>query len=59
MADTLAQAEQHGLDVTFVPTWYDVDDKDDLTRLIAELRQADSDAPAPRTKAFLIRLGLL
>jgi uncharacterized protein len=59
MADTLAQAEKHSLNVTFVPTWHDVDDKDDLFRLVTELRQSDSDSHAPRTKTILTRLGLL
>ena len=59
MADTLAQAQKHGLNVTLVPPWHDVDDKDDLFRLVAELRQSDSDSQAPRTKTILTRLGLL
>lgn len=59
MADTRAQAKQHGLHVTFVPPWYDVDNKDDLERLVAELRQPNSAARASKTKACLTRLGLL
>ncbi len=57
MADTLAQAEKHRLSVTFVPSWHDVDDKEDLARLVVELRHPDSAAHAPRTKTFLTRLG--
>jgi glycosyltransferase A (GT-A) superfamily protein (DUF2064 family) len=59
MTETLAQAQKRDLNVAFVPTWCDVDDKDDLSRLVTELRQSDSDAQAPRTKRFLTRLGLL
>ena len=58
MAETLAQAQKHGLNVALVPTWYDVDDKDDLARLVAELSQPDGHVHAPRTKAFLTQLGL-
>lgn len=57
MADTRAQAERHGLALSFVPPWHDVDDKDDLARLATELRHPDSAAHAPRTKVFLTRLG--
>jgi rSAM/selenodomain-associated transferase 1 len=59
MAETLAQAQKHKLNIALIPSWYDVDDKDDLLRLVAELRQSNSDTQAPRTKAFLTRLGLL
>ena len=59
MAETLAQAQRHGLDVALVPPWHDVDDKDDLARLVVELRQPDGDTRAPRTSAFLTQLGLL
>lgn len=59
MAETLAQAQKHNLNIALIPSWHDVDDKDDLARLVIELRQSDSDTQAPRTKAFLTRLGLL
>ena len=59
MAETLAQAHKHNLNIALIPSWYDVDDKVDLARLVIELRQSDSDTHAPRTKAFLTRLGLL
>ena len=58
MADTLAQAEKHGLNVTFVPPWHDVDDKDDLARLVAELSRPDGHLHAPRTSAFLTQMDL-
>jgi uncharacterized protein len=59
MAETSAQARKHNLNVALVPSWHDVDDKDDLSRLIVELSQPNSDTHALRTKAFLTRLGLL
>jgi len=59
MAETLAQAHKHNLNVALIPSWYDVDDKDDLARLVIELRQSDSATQVPRTKAFLTRLGFL
>jgi uncharacterized protein len=58
MAETSAQARKHDLNITFVPSWHDVDDKDDLSRLVIELRH-NSNTHAPRTKACLVRLGLL
>jgi rSAM/selenodomain-associated transferase 1 len=59
MAETLAQAQKHNLNVALIPSWYDVDDKADLARHVIELRQSDSDTQAPRTKTILTRLGLL
>lgn len=59
MADTLAQAQQHNLNLALVSSWYDVDDQDDLAHLVSALRQPDSDTDTPRTEAFLTRLGLL
>jgi rSAM/selenodomain-associated transferase 1 len=59
MAETFAQAQKHKLNIALLPSWYDVDDKDDLARLVIELRQSDSHTQAPTTKAFLTRLGLL
>lgn len=58
MAETLAQAQKHGLNVALVPSWHDVDDKDDLARLVAALSQPDGHTHAPRTKALLTQLGL-
>jgi uncharacterized protein len=59
MAATLAQAQQHDLNVALVPAWHDVDDKDELARLVVELNQPDRHVRAPRTKVFLTRLGLV
>jgi len=59
MAETSAQARKHNLNVALVPSWHDVDNKDDLSLLVIELRQPNSDTHVPRTKAFLVRLGLL
>jgi rSAM/selenodomain-associated transferase 1 len=58
MAETLAQARQHGLNVALVPSWHDVDDKDDLSRLVSELRQPDEYTHAPRTRTYLTQIGL-
>jgi rSAM/selenodomain-associated transferase 1 len=58
-AETLAQAQLAGLQVAQVPVWYDVDEKDDLQKLIAELTPRGNMARAPRTRAVLERLGLL
>ena len=59
MTETSAQARKYNLNVTLVSSWYDVDDKDDLSRLIIELRQLNNDRHALRTTACLARLGLL
>ena len=50
--DTLALAEQLGLQVALLPTWYDVDTVAELDRLRAELRDAPPHA-ARYTRAFL------
>ena len=50
--DTLVQAEQLGLQVTLLPTWYDVDTVAELDRLRAELNHA-SPHTARHTRAFL------
>lgn len=36
-ADTIALAEQEGLRVSLLPSWYDVDDADSLVRLMKEI----------------------
>ena len=36
-ADTLALAREEGLEVALLPTWYDVDDAQSLSRLVGEL----------------------
>lgn len=50
-ADTLALAEEEGLQVELLPTWYDVDDADALARLTTELIQIPLDV-ASHTRAF-------
>jgi rSAM/selenodomain-associated transferase 1 len=52
VADTLALADEEGLRVKLLPTWYDVDDAASLTRLIAELSGAPAEVAA-HTRAFL------
>lgn len=57
LAQTLAQARRHHLHVSLVPSWYDVDTVEDLQRLAADLRQNRGGEDAPRTRAYLTRLG--
>ena len=57
-AETLAQAQQARLRVAQVPTCYDVDEKDDLQKLITELTPPGNAIRAPRTRVLLERLGL-
>ena len=40
--DTIALANEEGLNLVTLPTWYDVDDASSLTRLIEELNYHDS-----------------
>jgi hypothetical protein len=54
-ADTLALAQQAGLSVHLLPTWYDIDDASTLSRLRRELQAAPLDV-APHTRRFLGRL---
>ncbi|HYE58024.1 MAG TPA: TIGR04282 family arsenosugar biosynthesis glycosyltransferase [Rhodothermales bacterium] len=54
--DTLARAASADLDVTLLPTWYDVDAPGDLARLRTDL--ADAPDLAPRTAAVLSALTL-
>jgi rSAM/selenodomain-associated transferase 1 len=49
--DTLALAEEEGLRVALLPSWYDVDTLDELERLQRELRSA-SNGLARRTREF-------
>jgi hypothetical protein len=52
LADTLALADDEGLRVALLPTWYDLDTAADLRRLAAELAAAPPSV-APHTRAFL------
>jgi uncharacterized protein len=54
--DTLALAEQLGLRVALLPTWYDVDTVAELDRLRAELLEAPPNA-ARHTRTFLAAKG--
>ncbi len=51
-ADTIALAEQEGLRVSLLPTWYDVDDAASLLRLMNEVKNLDSNI-ASHTRKFL------
>lgn len=53
-ADTMALALEEGLRVALLPTWYDVDDAESLTRLQADLASAPLHI-ARHTQAFLQR----
>ena len=51
-ADTIGLAEQEGLGVSLLPTWYDVDDAGSLLRLMHEVENLDSGI-AIHTRQFL------
>jgi uncharacterized protein len=51
-ADTIALAEEEGLKVSLLPTWYDVDDALSLLRLMKEVENLDSGV-ATHTRRFL------
>lgn len=51
-ADTIALAEEEGLRVSLLPTWYDVDDAASLVRLMKEVESLDSQV-AIHTRRFL------
>jgi hypothetical protein len=61
-AQTRTRASALGLELLELPVWYDVDDRDGLTRLLDELRTpvADGSIPyeAPATVACIRNLGL-
>jgi rSAM/selenodomain-associated transferase 1 len=59
MDETLAQARKAGLRISFVPTWYDVDDQADMQQLVIELGDPRNSSRAPHTRALLLRFGLL
>jgi rSAM/selenodomain-associated transferase 1 len=52
VADTMRLAEQEGLQVRLLPTWYDVDDAASLMRLTKEVEARDS-GMAVHTRRFL------
>ena len=51
-ADTIALAEEEGLKVSLLPTWYDIDDASSLLRLMKEVENVDSNV-ARHTRRFL------
>jgi glycosyltransferase A (GT-A) superfamily protein (DUF2064 family) len=56
LRDTLAIAEELGLRVVLLPTWYDVDTAAELQRLrqeLATMSANDGSSPARHTRAFL------
>lgn len=52
-AETRARAEASGARVTLLPPWYDVDTREDVERLVDELRRQDTGAH--HTRRFLVR----
>ena len=56
LRDTLALAEQAGLRVALLPSWYDVDTAQELERLRADLAE-HANVSAPHTSAFLAQLA--
>ncbi|HJY85016.1 MAG TPA: TIGR04282 family arsenosugar biosynthesis glycosyltransferase [Candidatus Binatia bacterium] len=58
LTETLAQARLHKLNITLLPSWYDIDNGADLYKLAAELGRLDGNDGVPRTRAFLSQLGL-
>ena len=59
LEQTQHQACCAGLRMAQVPSWYDVDEHDDLRKLIAELTPPENVTRAPQTRAVLARLGFL
>ncbi|MBV9547945.1 MAG: TIGR04282 family arsenosugar biosynthesis glycosyltransferase [Chloroflexi bacterium] len=57
-AETLQRAHALSLNVSTLPTWYDVDDAEHLARLRNELRSSPADL-APHTRAALQTLSLV
>ncbi len=53
-AETIALAEEEGLHLVTLPTWYDVDDVASLSRLIKEIK-APEPATSKHTRQFLQR----
>lgn len=61
-AQTVARAEEIGLEISCLPNWYDVDDRETLTYLMRELFSPQDPGPytggnpAPRSRALLLDL---
>jgi rSAM/selenodomain-associated transferase 1 len=58
LAETLAQAHRHGLSVSLLPSWYDVDEQEDLRRLVSDLEKPAESNRALRTREFLTQLKI-
>jgi rSAM/selenodomain-associated transferase 1 len=58
-ANTLRRLEAGSVGYGLGDAWYDVDCRDDLLMLLAELRLSDGRCPCPATARLLRRLGLL
>jgi rSAM/selenodomain-associated transferase 1 len=54
LSDTLARADEQGLNVLCLPTWYDIDTYQDVRRLMEELDDSPA-AIARHTRAYLSR----
>jgi hypothetical protein len=57
-AETLTRARRAGLHVAQVPSWHDVDNADDLRKLVLKLNVAEPEPVAPYTQAYLACLKL-
>jgi glycosyltransferase A (GT-A) superfamily protein (DUF2064 family) len=57
-ADTQARATEAGLPLEMLPPWYDVDDRESLIRLAAELRGPSPPYAAAATAKCLAELGI-
>ena len=57
LSTTLQRAEEAGLEMALLDSWYDVDDGASLLRLWEELRGSKTGGPAPATRAFLHELA--
>ena len=53
-AETIALAQEEGLNLVTLPTWYDIDDVASLSRLIQEVEDHDS-VHATHTRQFLLQ----
>ncbi|MDQ3006559.1 MAG: TIGR04282 family arsenosugar biosynthesis glycosyltransferase [Chloroflexota bacterium] len=53
-AETIALAQEEGLNLVTLPTWYDIDDGASLSRLIQEVEDHDS-VHATHTRQFLLQ----
>ena len=52
LTETMRRAEALGLRVAFLPSWFDVDNPEDLERLVASFAHADSQGPHHTRRFF-------